>query len=480
MNAQTATLAVAVIVCRARRRRGRAARPGAGRRARGSAPVDLTGYWVAVVSEDWRHRMATPRKGDYESLPLNAEGRRSRGRLGPRADNAAGLSARPTASAASCASPARLHITWQDDNDPARRVRRGHANAASAASIAAAQPDGEQDLAGPLARRMAEAAGPRPARGPRADRQQHGTDRAGRRRPRAARRTCTAPAALNEGGSLRVATTHFREGYLRKNGVPYSENAAITEYFHRLPTAAERRTVGCSSSPSIEDPKYLNEPFYTSTHFKLEPNGQKWRPTPCRTAPPPVGHKARACRSARYLRAPRCVDRAYAFIARTVVAIARRVRADGLVESTQSFGRTGERAARRSCRGCGQEILHDRRGARLVQTFAREILQAQVAIRVDRRALKPRPRSDAPPAYVPSRSAADEKPTCRSELRRARTPHVATERQTRRRRSARRPHARAARRRSPRPAPCCANSAPRGKTSKNVAISLRTAASWFS
>jgi hypothetical protein len=40
---------------------------------RSSAPVDLTGYWVAVVSEDWRHRMATPRKGDYESLPLNAE-----------------------------------------------------------------------------------------------------------------------------------------------------------------------------------------------------------------------------------------------------------------------------------------------------------------------------------------------------------------------------------------------------------------------
>ena len=43
---------------------------------RASAPIDLTGYWVAVVSEDWRHRMATPRKGDYESLPLNAEGRR--------------------------------------------------------------------------------------------------------------------------------------------------------------------------------------------------------------------------------------------------------------------------------------------------------------------------------------------------------------------------------------------------------------------
>src|SRR5688572_9482051 len=58
---------------------------------RSSAPVDLTGYWVAVVSEDWRHRMATPRKGDYESLPLNAEGRRVADSWNLEADNAAGL-----------------------------------------------------------------------------------------------------------------------------------------------------------------------------------------------------------------------------------------------------------------------------------------------------------------------------------------------------------------------------------------------------
>jgi hypothetical protein len=49
---------------------------GAPAAAKAVAPVELTGYWVSVVSEDWRHRMTTPRKGDYESLPLNAEGRR--------------------------------------------------------------------------------------------------------------------------------------------------------------------------------------------------------------------------------------------------------------------------------------------------------------------------------------------------------------------------------------------------------------------
>jgi len=45
--------------------------------ARQSAPIDLTGYWVSVVTEDWRFRMLTPPKGDYASVPLNNEGRKA-------------------------------------------------------------------------------------------------------------------------------------------------------------------------------------------------------------------------------------------------------------------------------------------------------------------------------------------------------------------------------------------------------------------
>jgi hypothetical protein len=37
---------------------------------------------------------------------------------------------------------------------------------------------------------------------------------------------------------------------------------------------------------TVEDPTYLSQPFYTSTHFKLEPDGSKWHPSPCRTDPP--------------------------------------------------------------------------------------------------------------------------------------------------------------------------------------------------
>src|SRR5881296_4740663 len=43
--------------------------------ARAAAPFDMAGYWVSIVSEDWRWRMF-PNKGDYAGVPLNAEGRK--------------------------------------------------------------------------------------------------------------------------------------------------------------------------------------------------------------------------------------------------------------------------------------------------------------------------------------------------------------------------------------------------------------------
>ena len=48
------------------------------------APIDLTGYWVSVVTEDWRWRMVTPPKGDFASVPLNPEGTEGGQLVGPR------------------------------------------------------------------------------------------------------------------------------------------------------------------------------------------------------------------------------------------------------------------------------------------------------------------------------------------------------------------------------------------------------------
>src|SRR5262245_10293393 len=64
--------------------------PGTPATARELAPVELTGYWVAVVTEDWRWRMVTPQKGDYTSVPLNAEGRRVADTWDRAKDDAAG------------------------------------------------------------------------------------------------------------------------------------------------------------------------------------------------------------------------------------------------------------------------------------------------------------------------------------------------------------------------------------------------------
>lgn len=250
--------------------------------ARDEAPVDLTGYWVAVVSEDWRHRMATPRKGDYESVPLNAEGRRAADAWDLEADNAAGMECRAFGVGGIMRQPGRLHITWENDNtlridfDAGEQTRLLHFDASAASGEPTWQGHSTAEwIVPPGGGRQGRALignteGPVAAGG-------GGRGQRGGPPP---------PSALTEGGSLAVTTTDFRPGYLRKNGVPYSEDASITEHFHRLPQHPNG-DVWLHVVTTVDDPQYLREPFYTSTHFKLEPDGSGWSPRPCRTAPPP-------------------------------------------------------------------------------------------------------------------------------------------------------------------------------------------------
>ncbi len=259
---------------------------GAGQRgapaAKANAPVDLTGYWVSVVSEDWRHRMMTPRKGDFESLPLNPEGTRVANTWDLAKDNQANLQCKAFGIGGIMRQPGRIHITWQDDNtlkmefDAGTQTRLLNFDKTK-------QPSSEKGWQGfSIAEWEGPALGQRGApRGPAPARDAGGGGAGLRGGP-------APPSSIFEGGSLKVVTTNFREGYLRKNGVPYSESASVTEYIHRL-----------AKSPNgddwllvvtvVDDPKYLREPFYTSTQFKFEPNGSKFNPTPCKTAPPPAG-----------------------------------------------------------------------------------------------------------------------------------------------------------------------------------------------
>jgi hypothetical protein len=205
---------------------------------RASAPIDITGYWVSVVTEDWRWRMLTPPKGDASGVPLNIEGRKAADTWDPARDQATGESCRAYGAAGIMREPTRLHITWQDD----RTLRI--------------------DLdAGAQTRRL----GFNPATG------------AGRAK---AARTWQGSSVAKWDGSLVVVTTGMRPGYLRKNGVPYSENAVLTEYFDLVPAQpnGDRWLV---VSSIVDDPRYLTEPFVTSTHFRREADGGAWHPTPC-------------------------------------------------------------------------------------------------------------------------------------------------------------------------------------------------------
>jgi hypothetical protein len=249
------------------------------RTPRSIAPVDLTGYWVSVVTEDWRWRMLTPPKGDYASVPMNDEGRRVADMWNLAKDEAAGLACKPYGIGNILRMPGRMHISWLDDStlkaefDAGTQTRLLHFSAKAPAagektwqgySVA------EWEIAGQaltLDRNGIPVGGGAGGRG-------GGARGGGAGRGGAAR-----------GGSLHVTTTNFRDGYLRKNGVPYSSAATISEYFDKVGPEPNGDIIMVVRMV-VDDPKYLQVPFITSTNFKLEKDGAKWHPTPCKIDPP--------------------------------------------------------------------------------------------------------------------------------------------------------------------------------------------------
>jgi hypothetical protein len=212
--------------------------------AQAAAPIDLGGYWVSIVNEDWRWRMVTPPKGDFPGLPLNREGQRVANEWDP-------------ATAGLMRMPGRLHITWENDStlridtDAGAQTRRLRFGAATA-------PAGEPTLQGFSRAEWERTGGGRGAPGGGA----------------------VGPGAGSRGGSLKVLTTNLSGGWVRKNGVPYSDQATLTEYFDRFaaPDGGEWLVV----TTILTDPRYWTGDFVTSTHFRREPDGSKWHPTPCR------------------------------------------------------------------------------------------------------------------------------------------------------------------------------------------------------
>lgn len=229
---------------------------GQGRRAGGDAPasaqagaaIDLTGYWVSLVTEDWRYRMVTPAKGDFPSIPLNPEGRRVANAWDPAKDEAAGDACKSYGAGNIMRQPGRVHIAW--DNDNALRVETDAGTQTREFYFTGAQPpSGEATWQGTSIAQWEYAGGAR-----------------GRGRG-------------STGGSLKVVTTRMKAGYLQKNGVPYSVNAIVTENFHRTTEANGDNWMIVTTL--VEDPQYLTGRFIRSTHFKKQADASGWMPAAC-------------------------------------------------------------------------------------------------------------------------------------------------------------------------------------------------------
>src|SRR5262245_1071682 len=113
------------------------------------APIDLTGYWVSYVTENWRYRMVTPAKGEYRRIPVSPAAVPIINAWDPSADERAGNQCKSYGAGAIMTVPGRLHITWQDadtlriDTDAGKQTRLFRFTASASASRARPSSQGE-------------------------------------------------------------------------------------------------------------------------------------------------------------------------------------------------------------------------------------------------------------------------------------------------------------------------------------------------
>ena len=216
--------------------------PGPRGPAREVAPIDLTGQWVSIVTEDWRFRMVVPPKGDYPGLPLNAAARQVADAWDPEREEADGNACKAYGVGGIMRMPTRLRIEWVDDSTLQIRTDAGRQTRTLQFSDTPSR-DGAGDWQGVS----------------KAEWEMHG--RSGN-------------------GTLKVVTTDMRAGYFRKNGVPYSENTVLTEYYDLLTQHDGTQWLVVLSI--LEDPTYFTQSIVTSTNFRREESRAGWNPADCR------------------------------------------------------------------------------------------------------------------------------------------------------------------------------------------------------
>jgi hypothetical protein len=237
---------------------------------RSAAQFDMTGHWVSIVSEDWMYRMMQAPKGDFGSVPLNAAGKQAALAWDAARDAAQHATCKAYGAPGLIRRPGRLTISWRDDRtlqvdfDAGMQTRLLHfAEDLPAAGYTASEPPSRLEVRAtgePTLQGRSLAAWHKQAQslgmGPNAS---------------------TTIAA--RGGSLAVVTTNLIPGYLQSNGIPYSGETILREFFDLITLPDGRQWLVVTSI--VEDPQNLLQPFVTSTQFRREPDGSKWDPGSC-------------------------------------------------------------------------------------------------------------------------------------------------------------------------------------------------------
>jgi hypothetical protein len=225
------------------------------RSARERAPIDLTGQWVAVVTEDWRWRMVTPPVGDAASIPLNERGRAATMAWDFDRDRREGNFCRAYGAPGIIRQPTRLRIEWEDADTLRLQFDAGNQTRHLRFKP---QASGEPSLQG---------------------------DSAASWFRQTQSRGVFAAQTPATGGSLHVRTTNLTAGYLRANGVPYSEHATMKEFFTTF-TLPDDNGTWLVVTTVVHDPDFLTTDLLISTQFKRETNRSRWNPRACDIAPP--------------------------------------------------------------------------------------------------------------------------------------------------------------------------------------------------
>jgi hypothetical protein len=213
--------------------------PGPPKPPKAAAPIDLTGYWVSIVSEDWRFRMLVPPKGDYPdfSLTLTPDGRKIADAWDPAKDEAEKDHCKAYGAPNIMRVPGRFHITWADDN-----TLKIETDAGTQTRLLRFAVPGRTTPAGPPTRQG----------------------------------TSTAQWERN---SLRVETSNLLPGYLQYNGVPFSGNLKMLEYFDVIHEPGGE--IWLIDDAVLTDPMYLIRSVKRSTHLRKQADASGWDPQPC-------------------------------------------------------------------------------------------------------------------------------------------------------------------------------------------------------